>query len=429
MGFIGSWVLAACAVIQVCVASDGSTIKTLMDDTFVDTIKESNAVWLVDFYAPWCSSCIQLEPTLETAAEEARGIMKFGKVNVDANPELKAKYEIVRYPTLMYGRWNERMGEVELKAYPGDRAVDAFVKFGKRVSKDVVSSISSEKEWQHALSVDGSMLVFGQAQGASDSNDLWAQYQTQASAYHKHHIFTSTSDSAILAKFSRSAPFIARVDTNQNEPYYYDGDLPLDTWMEKNRYPSYTAFESTNFKHIGWFRIMVIGVYIPSKHTAFEKTLLSLASYSASPLPPAARDHFAFGWLDADRYVNYVTKFFVYSEQVPTIFVWNMQDQVFYNYEGPADDAAMADFLQNILAGKEHAIAQADYFLKIYRYIARGYPWTLLWFIPGGLILFLFLMAFRAAIWTHDTQAEKRALEQSQQQRAKPPADHAKKSS
>ncbi|RHY35458.1 hypothetical protein DYB32_000080 [Aphanomyces invadans] len=183
-------------------------------------------------------------------------------------------------------------------------------------------------------------------------------------------------------------------------------------------------------KHIGWFRILVIGCYVPDQHDAFEAAMKKLASYSDSPLSRADRDKFAFGWLDSDKYVNYISKFFVYPEQVPTLFVWNRQDQVFYNYDGRADDVdAMAEFFINILTGKERAIAQGNYFLKIYRFMVRGYPWSLLWLFPMGFIAF-FLIVGCAAVWTHDSAAEKRALTKSQEpaiRAAQPPID-AKKS-
>ncbi|RHY09269.1 hypothetical protein DYB25_005010, partial [Aphanomyces astaci] len=283
------------------------------------------------------------------------------KVNVDANPALQARYEIVRYPTLMYGRWNSRLNQVELKSYPGDRTVASLVKFGKRLSADVVSTVSTEADWQRFLSVDGSMLFLGfQHEDNAPPSDLVAKFHREASQFHKHH------------------------------------------WVEKNRYPSYAAFEASNVKHIGWFRILVIGCYVPEKHPGFESTMQSLASYTTSPLSRAHQDHFAFGWLDSERYEHYLTKFFVYPEQAPTLFVWNMQ----------VSKHITTAFLTNVLAGKEPAIAQGNYFIKIYRYMVRESPWSLLWLVPMGLVGF-FLVWGCAAMWFHDSAAEKRALDQS----------------
>ena len=55
---------------------------------------------LVDFYADWCGPCKMQSPIVDQIAEE-RSDVKVGKVNVDDNPELAEKYEIMSIPTLL----------------------------------------------------------------------------------------------------------------------------------------------------------------------------------------------------------------------------------------------------------------------------------------------------------------------------------------
>mgnify|MGYP002510230368 CR=1 FL=1 len=52
---------------------------------------------LVDFWASWCGPCMMLSPIVE----ELSKTHKVGKVNVDEEPELAAKYGIVSIPTLV----------------------------------------------------------------------------------------------------------------------------------------------------------------------------------------------------------------------------------------------------------------------------------------------------------------------------------------
>ena len=54
---------------------------------------------LVDFYATWCGPCRMLSPILDEIAEEREDI-KVCKVNVDEEPELASKYQIVSIPTV-----------------------------------------------------------------------------------------------------------------------------------------------------------------------------------------------------------------------------------------------------------------------------------------------------------------------------------------
>ena len=54
---------------------------------------------LLDFWATWCGPCRMIGPILDEIAEEREDI-KVCKVNVDEEPELAAKYQIVSIPTL-----------------------------------------------------------------------------------------------------------------------------------------------------------------------------------------------------------------------------------------------------------------------------------------------------------------------------------------
>ena len=75
-------------------------IKITKDNFEAEVVKSDRPV-LVDFWATWCGPCMMLGPVVAEIAEERKDVIKVGKVNVDEEPELAAKFGIMSIPAVL----------------------------------------------------------------------------------------------------------------------------------------------------------------------------------------------------------------------------------------------------------------------------------------------------------------------------------------
>ena len=76
-----------------------ATIRELREADFDETVK--SGVVLVDFWAPWCSSCRMLAKVIEQAAPAAGAAAVVGKVNIDEETGLAMRFQVSTLPRLI----------------------------------------------------------------------------------------------------------------------------------------------------------------------------------------------------------------------------------------------------------------------------------------------------------------------------------------
>jgi thioredoxin 1 len=76
-------------------------IVNLSTNTFDETVIGSDKPVIVDFWAEWCGPCKQIAPILEEIASEQADHLTIAKLNVDDNPDLAMKYNVMSIPTLL----------------------------------------------------------------------------------------------------------------------------------------------------------------------------------------------------------------------------------------------------------------------------------------------------------------------------------------
>ncbi len=81
------------------VASD--KVMTITSENWAAEVEQSETPVVVDFWAVWCGPCRMIAPIVEELAAEYEGTVKVGKLNVDENQQVAAKYGVMSIPTLL----------------------------------------------------------------------------------------------------------------------------------------------------------------------------------------------------------------------------------------------------------------------------------------------------------------------------------------
>ena len=97
----------------------------ITSENFEEKVLKAQQPVLVDFWASWCGPCKMLSPIVDKMAEAYADKLTVGKVNVDDQPEIAARFGIMSIPTLILFKDGQKV-DVSVGLIPSAK-LEAFV--------------------------------------------------------------------------------------------------------------------------------------------------------------------------------------------------------------------------------------------------------------------------------------------------------------
>jgi len=98
-------------------------VVNLTPSNFNEKVVNSDELWLIEFYAPWCGHCKSLTPAWKQAADELDGVVNIGAVDADQHKSLGSQYGVQGFPTIKVFGANKKSP----KDYKGGRDSTSIV--------------------------------------------------------------------------------------------------------------------------------------------------------------------------------------------------------------------------------------------------------------------------------------------------------------
>ncbi|XP_031597981.2 protein disulfide-isomerase TMX3-like isoform X1 [Oreochromis aureus] len=313
-----------------------------LNDSFMET-KGDDEIWLIKFYAPWCTFCKQLDPVWHQIGSELRSLgspVHVGKSDATANTGLAKEFRVRTYPAILMLKKNIKYN------YSGARTKDGIMDFANRIAGPLVRSLSSLQLFQHAMSRHDVMFVYVGA-----TSPLKGNYTSVAEQLIVHTYFFSASRDVLPKAVSLSTlPAVVVFKDGTYFTYREERDGDLKSWINRERFPNFSQIDSYTLYAMGETGKLVLLALVEEKHLGEEslryKSLVE--SVAAEHRESYSRDMY-FGFMAGSDYISGLVMGEII---VPSFIVVNLSNDGYFLPPGTVQtEHNLLDFLDGVLNG------------------------------------------------------------------------------
>ncbi len=76
--------------------------QQITESQFEQKVIKGDLPVMVDFFAEWCGPCKMIAPMIKEISSEVKGKARVFKVDIDKNPALANKYQVMSIPTIVF---------------------------------------------------------------------------------------------------------------------------------------------------------------------------------------------------------------------------------------------------------------------------------------------------------------------------------------
>ncbi|CAB3407903.1 unnamed protein product [Caenorhabditis bovis] len=283
----------------------------------------NDGMWFIEFYAPWCAHCKRLHPIWEQLGHAVADInlpVRIGKMDCTRFTTVANHLGITGYPSIIFFRNGKRID------YRGNREKDSLFNFVKRCAAPIVQTIDEKELLKVKMDsrVEPQFVYFG-----TTKSPLYETFTNAAtSKFSMARFFAVTKNDDETESRERIVVY-----KDNNEIEFKEDKSDLESWITRERWPSFVAATSMNLADIGSsgkLTVLVILKQLEMRNATteigkFHKTAVEAVKDLRKQ--PKLWRRFQFAWLDGSDLASQIQ---MNPVKEPHMFVFNYSTYEYY---------------------------------------------------------------------------------------------------